>query len=370
MKGGLRSLGAAFGVSLGVAGAVGMGKRALNAQQAEARLRQLTQTTENFGKFRSVFEDVNARLESMRKGVSGLFHQRQFDEAAANFVEVFGAGKEELDAFGRIWQFSAAQAAATRGSVVDIAKSMQDAAESGGFESLKGLPGFTKNMRELAELQQQSNTIGGYGFAKDRNNRLRAISEIASRQTDAQKEVLGNLKKVPSAILVADTAADKLQKSLEKLGDIIANSLVKPLERVAEILERIAGGAADISKRAAKAGVNPSSMALAEVAKGTPVLSKILGGLTAEQTAQGISKGAEYAFTEKGRSAWLEEMKKEFRAAHGITGTGPVQKTEIHISNEFNIQATDPKGTLREVSEKMKDNLEQTRLSTTPTERR
>ena len=364
MKGGLRSLATAFGVTLGVGGVIAISRMGLSAERARFDLERLAGV--NFGRVREVLGSVSSELETIRGGASNIFRPRQFDEAAANFVKVFGTGKRELDAFGRIFSFAAKQSALTGDNVVEITKAIQDAVSGGGFDALLNIPGFTQYRKQLLEFQQEAMNPGEPGGAVGMQNRMRAILRIINESSDEQARAM---KKVPAELLAADKTANKMQETLEKLGSVITKTLVPALEKLVKLLDAIVGKFVDINEKAAKAGVSPGVYAMGEAYAGlgdivknpgklAPDMSAMIGPDLPKREGQFPVEG----FADRMRYlGWLPPFK---------TGTMPEQKTEINITNEFNIRSTDPTEAAREAFRKFNDKMNEARASVPPTERR
>ena len=370
MKGGLRGLAAAFGVTLGVGGAVAISRMGLSAERARYDLERLAGV--NFGRVRGVLGIVGKELESIRAGASNVIRPRQFDEAASGFVKVFGTGKRELDAFGRIFSFAAKQSAITGDNVVEITKAIQDSISGGGFDALLNIPGFTQYRKQLLEFQQQAIDPGEPGGAIAIQNRMRAILRIISESSDDQARAL---KKVPAELLAADKTANKMQESLEKLGDVIIKTLVPALEKLVMLLDSVVGKFSEISEKAKKAGVSPGLYALGETYAGlggilqspgklVPDMSSLIGPDLPKSGTKGTGRYSELNENAADRMRFLGWL-PPFRS-----GTMPEQKTEINITNEINIRSTDPMSAAKETAKQISDTLNEARSSMPPTERR
>jgi hypothetical protein len=371
MKGGLRSLATAFGVSLGVAGAIGIAKLGNNLERAKFQLDDLLGFDKSkIEQMKSAFDSVSKRIEIMRTGASQAFSKHQFDEAAASYVRVFGAGADELDAFGRIFEFAAVQSIRTKKSVVEITDAITNAINTGGLEAFLDIPGFDQKSQKWKQFildVQNPNEPGGQTAVAQRRA---MVMEIMADSAESGKRAL---EKIPEKLLAADRASNKLQESIEKLGSIITDSLIEPLKELVNILTAVANKFGIIKKAATDAGVNPAAVMTANAAKAL-IPDSILGGVSTEQAAQGISKGAEYAFTKKGRAAWANEIRKEFNAGNANIVQGAEElirgTASIIITNHYNIQSSDPRKVSEEIVRKQKEQLERAQATTSPTEAR
>jgi hypothetical protein len=374
MKGGLRTVAGLFGVSLGVAGVAAIAKMGLTAERAELQLRRLSGA--DFTKFRAVFSAVGKELDGIVKGAAGILKPKEFDEAAANFVKVFGSGKEQVDAFGRIFAFAARQSALTGKSVSEITRGIQDAIATGGFDALLDIPGFTEYKKEFLDFQQKAMNPGEPGGEVGRLNRMRAILDIIGKSRKEQEATLRNNRDLVDDLLAADKVGARMEETLERLGTTIDKSLVPALNKIADILESISGWFGNIQQKAKEAGVSPMAYALTSresvVGAGKGILSG-LGSMVEDavkptaprsffETGQGLGWFPQLPPPAPGAPAWNQAPWNDpnFRRSQGVN----IEQIDI------NVQSSDPIGAANEILRKLDSTVDKARASSIPTERR
>lgn len=331
MKRGLRTLAAAAGITLGVAGAFAARRFGLAAEQAQFQLERLAGT--DISRFTAIFNRVSTSLDRIRAGASQIIRPRQFDEAAANFVRVFGTGRREVQAFERIFAFAARQSALTGENVVQITKSLQDAIASGGFDALLDIPGFDQKALKLLQFQQ-SLVPEVPGDQPRIQARMQAILRIVEQSSAGQVRAL---KQVPEQLLSADRAANRMKETMENLGKVIADKLVPALNAIIKALDFITQKAGEAAKMAA--------------------------------TAQGgalLSAGSTARFGGQGPLARLLAPAPAAEPTPGAVRAGG----DTNINNTFNIRSTDPRSVAREVQRRQSDAMNEARASVPPVEER
>lgn len=367
MRGGLRQLAGLFGVTLGIGGAAAVGKMGNSAERAEFQLRRLAGS--DFSKFRNVLREVQHELDSIRGGASAIIRPKQFDEAAAGFTRVFGSGKPQMEAFQRIFSFAAKQAVLTGREVTEITKAIQDAVATGGFEELLDLPGFSQFRKQLLEFQQQAMDPGEPGGQVAMANRMRAVTRIIGESTAQQNK---DLKLVPEQLLRADAAGNKMQETLEKLGDTLMKSLVPALEKLTKLLDYVIDRFVDVDKKAKNAGMTPAQFFAHDTG------SKIARGLRSLSPSR-LEKDSENLISRIVREGGnprkgeivppmiLEEARKRMASAEM---SQVMQTMSPAITNNFYIQNSDPMAVAREVQRRQDQSLQESRVNSPPTERR
>lgn len=225
MKKGIGSLGKLMGVSLGVAGARAFFKMSQSAERAEFNLKRMAGT--DFKNLRQEFNKIQQEIEKTREGASKVITERQFDVAAANFLKVFGKGEKQIQAFSKIFEFSAKQAAITGQEVTDIISEIQSGIQGGGFDAFLDLPGFDVFRKQFLEFQQQAIDPGDPGGRIALQNRLKAVIGIV---TESASEQNNELRQIPDELLEVDKATAKTKDSLEDLGKAINTLLVPALQ--------------------------------------------------------------------------------------------------------------------------------------------
>jgi hypothetical protein len=235
VKNGLRSLAGLFGVTLGIGGAVAIGRMGLAATQTATQLRYMAGT--DFSKFEGIFPRVQAHLEAVRKGASRIFRPELFDEAAAGFVRVFGTGSDSAKNFERIWKFAAVQSAITGKNVVDIARDLQSVIETGNLEPLMNIPGFTQFRKQLDEMRLKWQETGAPGGEPERLARTRELLSVLSGASAQQDRFLASAKKMPQELLSSAEMANKMRETLEHLGKIFDKVIVPAMEKLTKLLD-------------------------------------------------------------------------------------------------------------------------------------
>lgn len=244
MKRGIKGLGTLLGVGLGVAGVRAMGRLALTAERAEFVLQNLAGT--EFRPLRQNMDRIRQDLSGLRKGAGAIFSDREFDQAAADFIRVFGTGRRELELFDQIFRSAAKQSAVTGDNVVGLVDSLTGAIKSGDFSALLELPGidqaFIKRLEDINELFNLGE-IGGQSAIRQRSEALsRALARVSEQQDKS-------LRNVPNLLLESDKAAKTLQNSIEQLSKRLAELLVPVLEKLNILLDKFVDTSKEVEKK-------------------------------------------------------------------------------------------------------------------------
>lgn len=371
VKNGLRSLASVFGITLGVGGAIMLGRMALNVKQIETNLKYLAGDNA-FGKLQKIFSSAQTDLEKIRIGASKAFRPEQYNEAAVNFVRIFGAADDRLNQFGEMWAFAQKQSLATGKNVVDIARDLQGVLETGNLEPLLGIPGFDIVKKQLDELQLKWREIGPIGGKADINARMREMLSILRGASAEQDRFIHNGKKMPEQLLTAAELANKMRQSMEHIGklldDIAANVLPKLVRVLDWLIQKF-----DLGDKA----VNQASKRMGEYAE----KQKRAGG--------GVLLGPEIDYTEidKSSKSSLDKLMNHVRERlytlgypvappeadrFGTrSGASSTQMPTVGVQyNTFTIVAPDTLGAGLEVKKIMGDMFNDARASSPPTEGR
>lgn len=236
MKSGLNSLASVFGITLGVSGAVAIGRMGLAATQAKVQLQYLA-GSDAFTNLRRIFDRVQTQLEGIRAGSSRLFRREQFDQAAAGFVRVFGTGEVKMRDFEKIWRFATVQSGITGRNVTEIVDEMTRAVQSGGFESLLDIPGLTEFRRQMLEFQQGIIDPKEPGFEIARLNRMRMLVAVLDQASTKQDKFLHSTKLMPQQLLSAAEVANKMRESLQRIGESFDRWIIPAMEKLIKFLD-------------------------------------------------------------------------------------------------------------------------------------
>jgi hypothetical protein len=233
LKSTLSSLAGAFGIGLGFAGAVAVGKMGLSAERTRFQLERMV-SPEKYRAFQQIFENVRNELNSVRAGAANILRPATFNQAAAAWSRAFGDGEEYMVAFGEMFKFASKQSALTGKEVADIMEELQSAIETGGFDALLDIPGFDRHRQQMMEFISQAQTTGAPGGEVDRLNRMRLVMDAIGASSKGQNE---QMKKLPGELLSAQSAGNKLQETLQKLGHVLDKLIVPALEKIVQLLQ-------------------------------------------------------------------------------------------------------------------------------------
>lgn len=240
LKQGFSGLGKFIGVAIAGAGSRAFFKMGQTAERAEFNLKRMAGI--QFKPLRNQFKNIQNELDRTREGASKIVTERQFDIAAAGFLKVFGKGKDQVDAFGKLFSFAAKQAAITGEEVNLIVEQLQSGIQGGGFDALLELPGFDVFRKQLLEFQQQAIDPGEPGGRIALQNRLKAIMGVITKETADQNAAL---REVPEILLETDKVARQTKDTFEDLAQNINKLLVpavKVLNRTLEYFNKLVGG--------------------------------------------------------------------------------------------------------------------------------
>lgn len=396
IKHGLKDLASVFGITLGVAGALAVGKMGYEAERAKVNLEYLAGT--DFGPLMHQIEIVQRRMENARAGSSKIFREEEIHRAAAAWTTAFGGDNGltgNVEKFGTVLKFAETQAAITGKKVDEIVAAIQGAIQNGGMEALMEVPGFNQFQRQTLEWIDKVTDPKEPGGRTGIELRAQRIIEILQQQDAAQNKAL---KKVPAELLAIDSAGAQMKETMAKLGQTLDKLLVEVIPRLIPILEWITEHLGIVNKTIDKSGavglVGKASKAADDwfdylYDGGNPFASpeerqKAMDSARARRLTPGAADEDRRAkiesWTPQGsmmrswmiRWAGLEPRPGElgFKGTPQLDAPGQ-QRIEIReMNNTFHIQSNDPATVAREVEKKLNDSVRDARSSAVPTEER
>lgn len=240
-----RGLARMFGVTLGAAGVVAMGRLGFSVERAQFNMQRLAGMTK---------EQVNAQLEAVQKNLDGIkkglgetVTGKNFFTAGAEFFRAFGKGEQQMAAFQQTFAVAAKLSLATGKNVNSLFASITQGIKSGDLGFLGDL-GITEV--QIRNLQDQLGAIdpsAAFTSAVGMGQRMNTVlGIIQSRSGQINKE----LKDFPVAILEGEKAAAKMQQSMQNLAKTMQTLLVPVLKNLNILLDKLV----ETSKRAETQG--------------------------------------------------------------------------------------------------------------------
>lgn len=390
IKHGLKDLASVFGITLGVAGALAVGKMGYEAERAKVNLEYLAGT--DFGPLMHQIEIVQRRMENARAGSSKIFREEDIHRAAAAWTTAFGGDNGltgNVEKFGTVLKFAETQAAITGKKVDEIVAAIQGAIQNGGMEALMEVPGFNQFQRQTLEWIDKVTDPKEPGGRTGIELRAQRIIEILQQQDAAQNKAL---KKVPAELLAIDSAGAQMKETMAKLGQTLDKLLVEVIPRLIPILEWMTDKLGIVNKAIDQKGVagavkSGASGFVDRVSEYDSMLRSGAVGGTADIAAQRAKREAELdkrkpfsemTWGEVGRSILWDVQ--PLRRGDGVNrpatsqddiGMRAPSRFEVReMNNTFHIQSNDPAAVAREVEKKLNDSVRDARSSAVPTEER
>lgn len=342
-----------FGVGLGIAGTRAFLSIGQRAAQAEFNLRRFA--GQDFSALRNQFQGIQQDLENIRAGTSSIVTRREFDEAAAGFLRVFGRGQRQVRAFGEIFEFAAKQSAITGEHVVGIVDSITRGLETGDFSAFLEFPGFDQRVLRQLEFVQGVIDPQEPGGQIALQQRLRTLTRIFSEFGAEQDRAL---RQLPANLLEGRRSAKTLQETFENLAKTLQETLVPLLERLNVLL-------AVFERSSTRGGLQAMLAGPAEQLRRSRV-GQVLETLQrpSEFTAEDerLIERLRREGTQPG-----EAVRREIAGEARLRGLSP--GVTINVENNFNINGmSDPEAVGREVERRMSGAIREAAQGLVPAE--
>lgn len=231
MKGGVGKLAKLFGVSLGVFSVRALFKMGIAADKARFNMQRLGGVDTK--KLELSFENIQKRMDGIRKGSGELIKARDFFSAGAGFFKIFGRGSTQTKQFLKTFEFAAKLSAVTGENVSEMFQKIAGGIVSGDFSFLAEVPGFTRTrIQRITDILKEIDP-GEFGGDVGRQQKL---AEFLREAGKASGQIDKDLRNIPDTMLEANRSATQFADTIERLGEIVSKQLVPVLKQVANLL--------------------------------------------------------------------------------------------------------------------------------------
>lgn len=246
MTRGTKKLARLFGITLGAAGVLAMGKLGLSIERARFNMERFTGL--NTQQLTKQLANVRGNLDAIKKGFGAKVTERNFFVAGSEFFKTFGKGEQQMAAFRQTFEAAAKLSLATGRNVNELFSSITAGIKSGDLGFLGDLGVTEVQIQNLQDRLSAIDPGAAFTSAVGMGQRMNTVLGLLRARSGQINKELGQ---IPIDVLDADKAASKMQQTMDSLGRTLTKSMVPALQKLNQLLDKMV----ITSKKAEKIGI-------------------------------------------------------------------------------------------------------------------